>query len=195
MKKGMNTNTAGFNKNHRTTGRITALLGAALLATQMMAATPASAVYDPTNPNPVMEDGVFYIMEIGAPLVTAPQNILWNGEVIDLGELEAYVDEAGNVMIPIRVVTEAMGYEVNWIGETRTVELIRGAHWITLKVDADWYAFGKRAPQELGVAPIIHSGRTYVPATFFSDILPYEVTTNEEGSLEIREIEMETPAN
>ena len=132
------------------------------------------------------------IMTLSAPLTPvpisaaiAPASVTWEGKSVDLSGKAAYVNTNGKIMIPLRVVAEAMGYKVNWLGESRTVELTRGAHWVTLKAGQDWYCFGKMAPETLGAASEIKNGSTYVPMSFFSDVLPFAASVNDKGTLEI----------
>ncbi len=132
------------------------------------------------------------IMTISAPLTPvpisaaiAPVSVTWEGKAVDLSGKAAYVNANGNSMIPLRVVAEAMGYKVNWLGESRMVELTRGAHWVTVKAGQDWYCFGKMAPETLGASSEIRNGSTYVPISFFTDVLPFEATVNDKGTLEI----------
>jgi hypothetical protein len=164
---------------------LAALSLAAILIVQAVSAIPAYALYDPENPNPVYEEGMMYIMAvpISAELPATPGAITWNGEALDLQGLSAYVSESGQVMVPLRAVMEGLGYRVDWNAETRTVEMVRGAHWVTLKPGQDWYTFGKMAPAQLGTASELKENRTYVPVTFFTDVLPFSAVTQPDGVL------------
>lgn len=176
-------------KNRNARGTFAALALSAVLIVQAVSVIPASAVYDPENPNPVYEDGMMYIMAlpISAELPAAPTAITWEGDVLDLQGLLPYVSKTGNVMVPLRAIMEGMGYQVNWAAETNTAEMIRGAHWVTLTPGEDVYTFGKMAPGRLGVPSEIKENRTYVPVSFFSDILPFAALMQEDGTLTITE--------
>ncbi len=104
------------------------------------------------------------------------------GAVIDGVKTE---DVNGNVMIPLRQVAEGLGYTVTWVAESRSVELTRGAQFITMSIDKDSYAFSRRAPQELGVAPTLVGDLTYVPVNFVTDIIGGFYNTNEDGTAKI----------
>lgn len=86
-----------------------------------------------------------------------------------------YMKENGTMMIPLRAVSEALGYNVSYKQEAKMVELTRGAHWITVKLGEDSYGFGKMAPQKLGTIPEIIDGRTFVPSSFVTEILYLEM--------------------
>lgn len=190
-----NSNNISISKEHeirngsKAKGTFAALALAAVLIVQTISAIPVSAVYDPDNPNPVYEDGMMYIMAvpISAELPTAPTAITWEGEALDLQGYTPYVSETGNVMVPLRSVMEGMGYQVNWLAETNTAEMIRGAHWVTLAPGEDLYTFGKMAPGKLGIPSELKENRTYVPISFFSDILPFVAHMQENGTLTITE--------
>lgn len=89
-------------------------------------------------------------------------------------------------MYPIRQIAEGLGYTVNWIGETRTVEIIRGAQYITMTIGEDVYTFSRRAPEALGAAPVIIEDRTYVPQAFLENYLQaFPTAAYEDGSCDI----------
>lgn len=81
----------------------------------------------------------------------------------------AYVNEKGTVMVPIRAIAEALGYDVIWNNEQRSVEL--GNKGISFKIGEDNYLYLKTAPIQLGTAPEIKEGSTYVPISYFRDVL------------------------
>ncbi|WP_048601572.1 copper amine oxidase N-terminal domain-containing protein [Rubeoparvulum massiliense] len=83
-----------------------------------------------------------------------------------------YTTEHGDVLIPLRVIAEALGYEVIWHGENQSIELVRLPHWVTLSIGEDQYGFGKMAPQPLGVAPVLRENHTYVPLSLFTQLIP-----------------------
>ena len=174
-------------RNRKST--LSALALAATLFVQAVSAIPASALYDPENPNPGYEEGMMYIMAvpISAELPSTPSAIAWNGKALDLQGLQAYVSEAGQVMVPLRPIMEGMGYKVNWLAQSNTAEMIRGAHWVTLTPGKDVYTFGKMAPGSLGIASEVKANRTYVPISFFSGILPLSAEMTPDGTLAITE--------
>jgi hypothetical protein len=81
----------------------------------------------------------------------------------------AYVNEKGTIMVPIRAIAEALGYDVIWNNEQRSVEL--GNKGISFKIGEDNYLYLKTAPIQLGTAPEIKEGSTYVPISYFRDVL------------------------
>ena len=94
------------------------------------------------------------------------------------------IESEGIAMLPLRAVAEGLGYNVNWIDETSTVELTQGAHFITFSIDNDSYAFSRRAPQQLGTAPKLINDLTYVPINFIDEILGGVYEKYEDGTWE-----------
>lgn len=91
----------------------------------------------------------------------------------------------GITMIPLRSVAESLSYTVNWNGEARSVEIIRGAQYITITLDKDEYTFSRRAPEQLGAAPTLVGNSTYVPLSFVDRIIGGYYYANEDGTYKI----------
>ena len=71
-------------------------------------------------------------------------------------------------MVPVRAIAENLGFDVSWEGKTKTVMLGKG---ISLTIGKDNYIYMKTAPIQLGTAPEIVDGKTFVPLSFFKDVL------------------------
>lgn len=86
----------------------------------------------------------------------------------------------GVQMLPVREVAEALGYEVTWNAENRSVTV----GFAGFAIDEDSYAFAKMAAQPLGQAPVLiglpgaSSALTYVPAAFFTAIMNCQMTVS-----------------
>lgn len=83
----------------------------------------------------------------------------------------AYTNEQGTVMVPLRALTEALGYELTWEPDTMTVGVGKA---ISLQIGKDDYLFAKMAPIQLGAAPELTDGLTYVPLAFFQEVIRAE---------------------
>lgn len=79
----------------------------------------------------------------------------------------AYTNEKGNVMVPLRAIAEALGYDVTWNNELQSVFLNKN---ISLRIGLDSYNYMKMAPIQLGTAPTIVEGKTFVPLSFFKEV-------------------------
>ncbi len=108
-----------------------------------------------------VENGVFQ------PMTKPIYRIFVNNEMLDA---DTYVD-GEHVMLPLRAICEALGYEVGYDNESTMISLTKGAHYITMYPTKDEYTFSKMAPVSLGIAPQLVDDRTYVPVSFVENIL------------------------
>jgi len=77
-------------------------------------------------------------------------------------------------MLPIRFVAEALGAEVGWNGDTRTVTIIKGSTNIAITIDSD-KAIVNGQEQILDAPAFVENGRTYLPVRFVSENLGAKV--------------------
>lgn len=94
----------------------------------------------------------------------------------------AFLNDEGVVMVPLRAIAEALGYEITWDPETRSAQLGLG---ISLQIGKDYYVYMKTAPIELGTAPVIVQGSTFVPLQFFKQVAKVNNAYVFEGSIVI----------
>lgn len=85
-------------------------------------------------------------------------------------------------MLPLRSTAEHFGYQVDWYEDSQSVSLTKGAQYITFAINTDAYSFSRMAPQPLGAAPVLFNDcTTYVPKTFFTDLLGLDYSNHENG--------------
>ena len=106
--------------------------------------------------------------------------ILVDGEQIEAPA--AIQNEDGILLVPIRAIAEALRYDVNWDHNLRSVRLGVAIHlWIgNTEVHS-----GRMAPIHIPVAPQLINGSTYVPLSFFRDVLGVASAFAFEGQIEI----------
>ncbi len=105
-----------------------------------------------------------------------------NGKAIENANA---IEENGATYIAVRPIADALGLNVEWNGDTKTVVVTNGGPlYITFQIGVNGYTFAKTAPMELSGAPILVNSTTYVPADVFTDLLQYTVT-NENGTVNI----------
>ena len=90
-------------------------------------------------------------------------------------------DTDGTVLIPVRAVCETLGMNVDWNAESETVIIEKMPVYITFSPYSDGYTFAKTAPMQLGKAPKLVEGTTYVPVNFAEEILHTELSFTESG--------------
>ena len=106
-------------------------------------------------------------------------------KTIDLKGFNPYY-KGDTLMGPLRTIAkDALGFEVTWNNEERSVELKNGAQWTKMKLGENSYFFARVAPFELSEAPELNHSITFVPIEFFSQVLKYEVSI-EDGNLIIK---------
>lgn len=90
-------------------------------------------------------------------------------EIIEgLGENDVNV-LTGNKFVPLAYIAKALGYEAEWIEETKSVHLIRnGETEYSLTIGKTEYIH-KDGARTFEVAPVIIDSRTYVEVSFFDD--------------------------
>lgn len=162
-----------------------ALAGSLLAGGQIYASEGQSSVKEPvpvlismpTNQNKVIKAQPVFMMASEQML-----DITINNQKLALPEdtQSAYSNEDGIVMIPLRAVVEALGYQVTWNGEQQLVEIMKGPQWTTVTIGKDAYFFGRRAHESLGQAPVLLGNRTYVPVEFLTKILMQEVVIEDQ---------------
>lgn len=80
----------------------------------------------------------------------------------------------GVVMVPLRAVSEALGFTVTWDGTTNSVEISNNEIKSIIQLGYNHYfkesinSIGLTAPQKLGAAPLFVDGTTYVPVELFN---------------------------
>ncbi|RTE09937.1 copper amine oxidase N-terminal domain-containing protein [Paenibacillus whitsoniae] len=118
-------------------------------------------------------DPINAIVPISAP-IPAPYTIQVNGKAI---EETGFMKPAGQEpMLPLRAVTESLGFALTWHPDTYAVELTRGNIYTIVTTGKDTYSINKMLTT-LGTAPELVDSRLYVPASFVSKVLHGSVAT------------------
>ncbi|SFL55748.1 Copper amine oxidase N-terminal domain-containing protein [Paenibacillus sp. 1_12] len=154
----------------------------AVLAGALIAANVVSAA--PSEPVPVVKP-----MPISASI---PQdsygslkfNLVINGKGFSPDEASLYVGANNTIMVPIRAAAEALGYNLTWMPTTQSLELIKGNQFLTLQIGQDKYSFAKMLIQ-LEVTPELKNEKTYVPLSFFEEVMKLQVTASPTGTITI----------
>ncbi|MBN2221746.1 MAG: copper amine oxidase N-terminal domain-containing protein [Vallitaleaceae bacterium] len=92
--------------------------------------------------------------------------------------------EDGTLMLPLRALSEALGFDVTWEDVTRSIRLGVG---INLKIGSTSYLVGRMAPIELTHAPVIVEGSTFVPVEFFTEVLGLSEANLHDGLIVLQE--------
>ncbi len=87
-------------------------------------------------------------------------SIIINGQKVDSDTSPVIV--GGRTLVPIRVIANGLGAEVQWVAETREVIIKKGSDTLKLQIDNSVMTKNNE-PKTLDVAPSILNGRTMVP--------------------------------
>jgi len=112
-----------------------------------------------TLPHPLDPSQHAVTLPYGIFLADMP--IIVNGEEISA---PAAVQTDDAIMVPIRAVAEALGYEVYWDAEQYGVRL---GVAINIWIGNSEVHIARMAPQTISAAPVLINGFTYVPLDFF----------------------------
>ncbi|MDF9413114.1 copper amine oxidase N-terminal domain-containing protein [Brevibacillus laterosporus] len=156
---------------NKTFKMLSAALVTAVVATSSISAYAATPQLTQTNliqPKPASKHAIYV-----------------NGKVVDQ-KLDVYANKQNVLMIPLRTISDQLGYKVTWNAETKSAELQKGAQWTAVVVGKDQYSVNKMYVQ-LGSAPESKAGVTYVPVTFFDKVLHQQVIVEEDGTIKIGE--------
>lgn len=114
------------------------------------------------------------------PAQTTPSKVIVLSEQIDdslinvyvndvlLENKTSYIDQNGITMLPVRAISESLGYEVSWNNQDRSV--IIGNNTV-FKIGVNSYINSQNQSKTLEAAPIIKNDRSFVPLSFFKEIL------------------------
>lgn len=115
--------------------------------------------------------------ESGASVTVAPE------ESAAAGEPGYWTQEDGTNLVPLRAVSEKLGFKVIWNKDNGTAEVSKGAKWTQVTPGVDSYTYNRMAPFPLGAAPQLIDNTVYVPASFFSEILDLGVQLDQNTGL------------
>ena len=96
--------------------------------------------------------------------------------------VSAYTNDQGTVMVPLRAIAESLGHEVAWDNDLRRVTIDSD---ISFTIGTDSFAKGEKN-FELGTAPEILQDRTFVPLSFFQQVIGTDVADVINGQIIVK---------
>lgn len=106
--------------------------------------------------------------------------------LIDFPDTQPFVDEQHRLQVPLRFVSEQIGYQVDWAmaGQNVKVTLHKDNRHIELKTSQqDVYVNGEQ--QTLDTHPSLIGGRVYVPLRFIAESTGIRVQWDQQNSIAI----------
>lgn len=117
----------------------------------------------------------------GDATVTTPLYISVNGKVLNI-KTPAVIERDGKYLVPLKAVSNALGFHLKWDAKTRTAAIDNGVVKTTVTVGKDAYykasskAIGLTNTFTYGASPEIVNGTLYVPSDLFSLLFSNEGT-------------------
>ena len=96
-----------------------------------------------------------------------------NGEVIEVEK--PYIAGVGVTLVPMRVISEAFGAEVNWDGDTKTVTVVLGDKTIVVTIDSKTATVNGKEMALEEAPELTENGFTMIPLRFISEQLGAKV--------------------
>ena len=107
--------------------------------------------------------------------INVVQGIIWlNNKVLLSSEQHSVYSVDGMTYVPLRAVTDVLGYSLTWNAAQKNISMQKGSKQITLKVGSRAYWNDKKRVV-LEPVPYIVEGKTIVPLEFFSDVMDEQV--------------------
>ncbi|MGC9171934.1 copper amine oxidase N-terminal domain-containing protein [Caldisericum sp.] len=137
------------------------------------------AIYPLTDKSVEQKFIVFFEKDNTIKLQVGSKTISVFGETKTL-DVEPFIDRtSGRTLVPVRFISEALGFEVSYNAKTKTVLLQKNNFKIELIVGSK-FAIVNSVRKNLDVAPVIKDARTFVPLRFISEVMGYKVEWNAE---------------
>ncbi|WP_328800318.1 GH25 family lysozyme [Paenibacillus sp. LX16] len=102
-----------------------------------------------------------------------------DGKEISVGKGVQIQEVKGNVLVPLRLIVEELGYSVNWESKTGTITIHKQNLNLSLQVNNPIASVNDHQ-MGLAVSPLLKEGTTYVPLRFVSEQTGMNVTWNNE---------------
>ena len=93
----------------------------------------------------------------------------------------APVVQNGTTLVPLRVITEYLGANVNWDSSTKQVSVKTAANYVTFKLGSKNYSVNKTT-KSLSVSPQVINGVTMIPFRALSEAIGADVAYNSSNS-------------
>ncbi|MDD2496412.1 MAG: stalk domain-containing protein [Tissierellia bacterium] len=124
---------------------------------------------------------VFYdISTRSIPAQTTPKKIIVLSQQIDDSAVHiivndniieaplSYINEEKNIMVPVRAISEALGYKVTWNNDNRGIQI---GEQISFKIGENTFNIAGKDAVELETNSVIKDGNTFVPLSFYTLVL------------------------
>jgi peptidoglycan endopeptidase LytE len=95
-------------------------------------------------------------------------NVEINDQIVHFPDARPFIDSDGRTEVPVRFVSQSLGYDVQWDGDSRTVTMAGNDKIIVLQIGSNRANVNGQAVF-LDTRPYIVAGRTFVPLRFVAE--------------------------
>ncbi|GFZ78096.1 hypothetical protein GCM10008018_24420 [Paenibacillus marchantiophytorum] len=119
-----------------------------------------------------------------------PVKVQVNDELLKFPEVQPYIDEQGVMQVPLRVLSEKLGYQVSWTkqADAIVVTLLNKQQSILLITDQQ-QAIVNSKKISLESSPTVYQGNTYVPLRFITETFGSPIEWNEANQIAIVDVD------
>ncbi|TXK81034.1 cell wall lytic activity [Paenibacillus sp. N3.4] len=109
-----------------------------------------------------------------------------NDELVPFPEAQPFIDDQGTLQVPLRVLSEKLGYQVSWAkqGSEVAVTLMNKQQAILLTT-GEQQAIVNSKKMNLASSPTLFQGSTYVPLRFISETFGSPMEWNDANKIAI----------
>lgn len=87
-------------------------------------------------------------------------------------------------MVRLSTVLSHFDYEYNWNPRTLTIDIAKDGHGVaSLTIDVNSFSYRRSTERELEASPMLRQGRTYVPISFFDEIMGMSASITPGGNI------------
>lgn len=116
---------------------------------------------------------IFSVFSITASAASRPPSyvsVVMDGQKFWFPDAQAFIDENGRTLVPVRFIAESLGAEVGWESQSQTIPIERSDQSIILTIGSNLATVnGKEVAFD--TKAILSGGRTFVPLRFVSEVL------------------------
>ncbi|MEK3986336.1 copper amine oxidase N-terminal domain-containing protein [Paenibacillus sp. FSL K6-3166] len=116
---------------------------------------------------------IFSVFSITASAASRPPSyvsVVMDGQKFWFPDAQAFIDENGRTLVPVRFIAESLGAKVGWESKSQTIPIERSDQSIILTIGSNLATVnGKEVAFD--TKAILNGGRTFVPLRFVSEVL------------------------
>lgn len=113
----------------------------------------------------------------------SPVEVSLNGTYVSFGDQQPYVVD-GRTMVPIRVLAETLGFEVEWVSANNGIKITKGSTVMWIWTGNTTY-YINNVRYSMDVKPFVVNDRTMVPIRFICEAFGYDVKWDGTGTVPV----------